>query len=81
MRRASGSRAAMTFLISRTRGFPEEFVKAETRICGRDGQGRTLRDNDGYPIMECMCGNVMPGRFDPSQRFFTAAGASGPTAR
>jgi PAS domain S-box-containing protein len=58
-----------------TKGFPGEFVTAETHLCGRDGEGRPVRDADGYPIMECMCGNVIQERFDPSRIFFTKRGS------
>jgi hypothetical protein len=31
-----------------------------------------MRDLDGNPVLECMCGNVLCGRFDPALPFFTA---------
>ena len=37
--------------------------------------GSSIRDSDGYPIHECMCGNVICGRFDPSKPFFTERGS------
>ena len=58
-----------------TRGFPPEFVEAETRLCARDLNGQVRRDSQGNPVMECMCGNVLCGRFDPRQPFFTANGS------
>jgi PAS domain S-box-containing protein len=58
-----------------TRGFPEEFVLAETHLCSRDSAGMPVRGSDGYPIMECMCGNVIQGRTDPSKSFFTKRGS------
>ena len=57
------------------RGFPNEFVQAENSLCARDGAGNVLRDSTGYPINECMCGNVTCGRFDPSKPFFTTRGS------
>lgn len=57
------------------RGFPEEFIRLEDSLCVRDAAGRPIRDSAGYPICECMCGNVICGRFDPSKPFFTARGS------
>ncbi len=58
-----------------TYGFPEEFVLLESSLCTRDKEGNPVRDGSGYPIMECMCGNVIQGRFDPSKPFFTGRGS------
>ena len=58
-----------------TQGFPEAFVLAETRLCARDQAGRPIRDDAGDPVLECMCGNVIRGQFDPSLPFFTAKGS------
>jgi PAS domain S-box-containing protein len=33
------------------------------------------RDSVGNPVLECMCGNIIRGRFDPSKPFFTAHGS------
>jgi len=58
-----------------TRGFPQEFVLAETHLCARNINGNPVTDREGYPLLECMCGNVIRGRFDPSKPFFTARGS------
>ncbi len=58
-----------------THGFPGEFVRLESSVCLRDDEGRTVRDDSGFPIMECMCGNILRGRFDPSLPFFTEHGS------
>ena len=50
-----------------TRGFPAEFVALETSLCARDDDGRIFRDSKGDPRLECMCGNVICGRFNPAQ--------------
>jgi PAS domain S-box-containing protein len=60
---------------SETRGFPEEFVLAENWLCPRDEAGHPIYDSTGNPVLECMCGNVICGRFDPSKPFFTALGS------
>ncbi len=57
------------------RGFPQEFVQLENQLCIRDSSGAVVRDSAGYPLCACMCGNVICGRFDPSQPFFTARGS------
>ncbi len=58
-----------------TSGFPIEFVRAENSLCARDCNGEVLLDADFNPILECMCGNVIRGRFDPSKPFFSKNGS------
>ncbi|MBI5685036.1 MAG: PAS domain S-box protein [Verrucomicrobia bacterium] len=58
-----------------TRGFPAEFVLAENELCLRDAAGQPVRDPDGNPVLECMCGNVLCKRFDSAKPFFTARGS------
>ena len=58
-----------------TRGFSAEFVQLENHLCQRDDDGRLVRDGSGYPILDCMCGNVLSGRFDSSKPFFTVKGS------
>jgi len=58
-----------------SRGFPGEFIEAENWLCSRDASGHVVRDSQGKPHLECMCGNVISGRFDPSKTFFTAHGS------
>jgi len=57
-----------------THGFPAEFVRAENRLCACDKDGRPILDSAGNPVLDCMCGNVICGRFDPSKPFFTKRG-------
>jgi len=56
-------------------GFPPEFVVAESQLCARDPAGEIQRDSSGNPVLDCMCGNVIRGRFDLAQPFFTAQGS------
>jgi len=56
-------------------GFPQKFVQAESQLCARNGSGQIVRDSSGSPVIECMCGNVICGRFDPSKPFFTQGGS------
>jgi PAS domain S-box-containing protein len=58
-----------------TRGFPPTFVQAENHLCAYDPDGKILRDSKGNPVLECMCGNILCGRFDPAKPFFTAHGS------
>jgi len=58
-----------------TRGFSTEFVLAENRLCAVDDRGHTVCDGSGRPVLECMCGNVLCGRFDPTLPFFTEKGS------
>jgi len=57
------------------RGFPKEFVQMENTLCARGRTGEVIRDSAGNPLLECMCGNVICGRFDPSKPFFTPTGS------
>jgi PAS domain S-box-containing protein len=56
-------------------GFPKDFVEAERYLCARDRSGKPILDTDGNPMLECMCGNIIRGRFDPSFPFFTEGGS------
>jgi PAS domain S-box-containing protein len=57
------------------RGFPDDFLLKENSLCLRDEAGEPVHDSCGNPILECMCGNIICGRFDPSKPFFTAHGS------
>lgn len=57
------------------RGFPPDFVQAENSLCSRDLSGQLIRDEIGNPVLDCMCGNVIAGRFDPAKPFFTSKGS------
>lgn len=58
-----------------TRGFPEKFIQLENRLCAYDQNNELVRDSNGDPVLECMCGNVICGRFDPQKSFFTKHGS------
>jgi PAS domain S-box-containing protein len=57
------------------RGFPREFVLAENSLCARSDTGEIIRDEKGNPVLECLCGNMICGRFDPCKPFFTPGGS------
>jgi PAS domain S-box-containing protein len=58
-----------------TNGFPASFVEAERYLCDRNENGEINRDPDGNAVLECMCGNILRGRTDPSYSFFTEGGS------
>jgi GAF domain-containing protein len=58
-----------------THGFPQEFVDSEMHLCSRDELEKPVLDEWGHPVLECMCGNVIVGRFDPQQPFFSPRGS------
>jgi len=58
-----------------SRGFPPDFILAENALCRRNSCGQIECDNAGNPVLDCMCGNVISGRFDPSKPFFTEKGS------
>lgn len=58
-----------------TRGFPPSFVLAESHLCAQGPDGKLLRDENGKPVVECMCGNILCGRTDLAKPFFTAHGS------
>ena len=58
-----------------TLGFPDRFVELEKHLCSYDADGEVQRDKDGNPLLECMCGNIIIGRFDPFKNYFTADGS------
>lgn len=55
-------------------GFSEDFLSSETLLCAVDQHGHRVRDKNGGLVLECMCGNVISGHFDPLKPFFTANG-------
>lgn len=59
----------------RTRGFSKEFVRLENHLCNYTEDGRVELDAEGRPVLECMCGNILYGRFDPSKFFFSTDGS------
>ena len=46
-----------------------------TILIGVDDKGNIILDEDDNPLLECMCGNVLKGRFDPKLPHFTEKGS------
>ena len=58
-----------------TNGFSEDFIQAERYLCARDEEGKIIRDGQGNPVLECMCGNIICNRTNPTLPFFTEGGS------
>ena len=58
-----------------SRGFPQRFLRSENFLCERTADGDVVRDASGNPVLECMCGNLLRGRFNPDLPFFTPGGS------
>ena len=56
-------------------GFPDDHILMENSLCAYDPEGRPYWDEMGKPVLECMCGNIIRGRFDPSKPFFSEGGS------
>jgi len=58
-----------------TVGFPEDFVRAESSLCCFDSYGQIVRNEKDQSVLECTCGNIISGRFDPALPYFTEWGS------
>lgn len=56
-------------------GFSPDFVLGENSLCAHHENGDLICDAAGSPVLECMCGNVLTGRVNPSLPFFTSGGS------
>ncbi len=56
-------------------GFPEEFVKADDRLCSHKETGEPIFDSKGRPALECICGIVLSSRTESTLPFFTEGGS------
>ena len=56
-------------------GFPLDFIEEEKYLCSYNTIGDPQVDTEGNPILACVCGVVLSGRFDPSKPFFTKRGS------
>jgi hypothetical protein len=57
-------------------GFADSFIQRETSLCHKDKSGKRVPEADGKGyLLECMCGNIIRGRFIPSLPFFTNGGS------
>ncbi|MDA8415486.1 MAG: response regulator, partial [Betaproteobacteria bacterium] len=56
-------------------GFSEEFLKAEGSLHVLDNNEEILRNGDGSPFLDCICGTVLSEHTDSSKPFFTKHGS------
>jgi hypothetical protein len=56
-------------------GFPDFFILKENSICTKDDDGNYILDENGNPFLECVCGDVLKGKFDPKLPYFTEKGS------
>jgi transcriptional regulator with GAF, ATPase, and Fis domain len=57
------------------KGFPDFFITKENSVCTKDDEDNLILDKDSNPLLECMCGNVLKGQFDPTLPHFTGKGS------
>jgi hypothetical protein len=56
-------------------GFTKDFVRKECTLNVKDKEGNLVMDAEGTPFVECMCGNVLRRRVNPTREYFTEEGA------
>ncbi len=57
-------------------GFETNFINHERYLCNYDKKtGEVLKNPDGEILLECMCGNILQGRIDNSQAYYTNGGS------
>lgn len=68
-------RSGNDFPYMETVGLPEDFVALENSLFALDQQGNPALDDRGLPLLQCMCGSIVSGGFDPGEHCFTALGS------
>ena len=63
------------FPYSATKGFPDSYLRTEKYLFARDDTGAVIHDENGNPMLECLCGNVLFKNTDISLPFFTEHGS------
>ncbi|MHC4640365.1 MAG: MEDS domain-containing protein [Planctomycetota bacterium] len=57
------------------KGFPKDFIEDENYLCARNKEGEQVFDEEGRPVLSCMCGSIIIGCTDPALPFFTEGGS------
>ena len=57
------------------KGFPKDFIEDENYLCARNEKDEQVFDEEGHPVLSCMCGSVIVGHADPALPFFTESGS------
>ncbi len=50
-------------------------VEKDRHLCNCDSAGQIVRNSLGFPLVTCLCDELMQGRFDPAKRCFTPRGS------
>lgn len=58
-----------------TDGFNQEFLSDKCYLCMHDNNGNLIRDKNGLPELDCMCGDVIRGKVNFDSSFFTKGGS------
>ncbi|MHA2323758.1 MAG: GAF domain-containing protein [Promethearchaeota archaeon] len=56
-------------------GYPNFFILKENTLLVRNRKKRYLIKENGRQVLDCMCGNVIRGHFDPTFPFFSKKGS------
>ncbi len=56
-------------------GFGEQFIEHEQRLRPSLTQDPVCSGESGTPVLECLCGAVLMGRFNPGRTYFTEDGS------
>lgn len=56
-------------------GFSDEFIKSENLICMRDSKNKMILDENGMPVLDCLCGHILSRHFDIDENHFTKFGS------
>lgn len=56
-------------------GFTDFFILKENSLCTTDNEGNPVLDEDGEPVLGCVCGSVLKGKTDSTFPFFTENGS------
>ena len=55
-------------------GFSDTHIEMEDELCSHGRDGEILLDEEGKPVLECMCGQVIRGNTSPDQEYMTDYG-------
>ncbi|MEQ8224120.1 MAG: PAS domain S-box protein [Candidatus Eremiobacterota bacterium] len=58
-----------------TDGFHEHFIESEKYLCNRDSAGNIILNNEGNPVMDCLCGKILTGNINKSLPYYTEKGS------
>ncbi len=56
-------------------GFSQDFLEAESSLCAKKNVDEPIRDEEGRPVLECLCGIVISGHAGASKAYFTERGS------